>query len=89
MTAQVKALEEALDRPLFDRLPRGVAPTAAADELARRVAGSLDALDAVVEAEPAPINTGYLAVRSGGLARAAVARVHTHLLAALRAAPPY
>lgn len=47
VTAQVKALEAALDRPLFDRLPRGVAPTAAADELARRVAGPLDALDAV------------------------------------------
>ncbi|MFG1690079.1 LysR family transcriptional regulator [Nonomuraea sp. NPDC049269] len=51
VTAQVKTLEAALDRPLFDRLPRGVAPTAAADELARRVAGSLDALDAVVDAE--------------------------------------
>ncbi|HUR05637.1 MAG TPA: LysR family transcriptional regulator [Nonomuraea sp.] len=51
VTAQVKTLEAALDRPLFDRLPRGVAPTAAADELARRVAGSLDVLDAVVEAE--------------------------------------
>ncbi|MER6944647.1 LysR family transcriptional regulator [Nonomuraea sp. NPDC000554] len=51
VTAQVKALEAALDRPLFDRLPRGVAPTAAADELARRVSSSLDALDAVVESE--------------------------------------
>ncbi|MEV0352609.1 LysR family transcriptional regulator [Nonomuraea sp. NPDC050680] len=51
VTAQVKALEVALDRPLFDRLPRGVAPTAAADELARRVAASLDALDAVVDSE--------------------------------------
>ncbi|MEU4701396.1 LysR family transcriptional regulator [Nonomuraea dietziae] len=51
VTAQVRALEAALDRPLFDRLPRGVAPTAAADELARRVAGSLDALAEVVGAE--------------------------------------
>ncbi|MEV0147633.1 MULTISPECIES: LysR family transcriptional regulator [unclassified Nonomuraea] len=48
VTAQVRSLEAALDRPLFDRLPRGVAPTAAADELARRVAPSLDTLDAVV-----------------------------------------
>ncbi|MFE3455179.1 LysR family transcriptional regulator [Nonomuraea sp. NPDC059194] len=51
VTAQVRALETALDRPLFDRLPRGVAPTAAADELARRVAGSLDALAEVVGSE--------------------------------------
>ncbi|MGP3957057.1 LysR family transcriptional regulator [Nonomuraea sp. 3N208] len=51
VTAQVKALEAALDRPLFDRLPRGVAPTPAADELARRVAAALDALDEVVESE--------------------------------------
>ncbi|MBN6053095.1 LysR family transcriptional regulator [Nonomuraea sp. RK-328] len=48
VTAQVKALEAALERPLFDRMPRGVTPTAAADELARRVAASLDTLDAVV-----------------------------------------
>ncbi|MFG6191041.1 LysR family transcriptional regulator [Nonomuraea sp. JJY05] len=51
VTAQVKSLESVLDRPLFDRLPRGVAPTPAADELARRVAPSLDALDGVVESE--------------------------------------
>ncbi|TMR11617.1 LysR family transcriptional regulator [Nonomuraea turkmeniaca] len=51
VTAQVKTLESALDRPLFDRLPRGVAPTPAAEELARRVAVSLDALDEVVQSE--------------------------------------
>ncbi|NUP00001.1 MAG: LysR family transcriptional regulator [Nonomuraea sp.] len=51
VTAQVRALETTLDRPLFDRLPRGVAPTPAADELARRVAPSLDALDEVVGSE--------------------------------------
>ncbi|GAA4990692.1 DNA-binding transcriptional LysR family regulator [Nonomuraea thailandensis] len=51
VTAQVKTLESTLDRPLFDRLPRGVAPTPAADELARRVAPGLDALDEVVAAE--------------------------------------
>ncbi|MFI7150796.1 substrate-binding domain-containing protein [Nonomuraea sp. NPDC050022] len=43
----------------------------------------------LAEPELAPINTGYLAVRSGGLARAAVARVHAHLLAALKSAPAY
>ncbi|MFB4267169.1 LysR family transcriptional regulator [Nonomuraea sp. GTA35] len=51
VTAQVKTLESTLDRPLFDRLPRGVAPTPAADELARRVAPGLDSLDEVVAAE--------------------------------------
>ncbi|GAA2210233.1 LysR family transcriptional regulator [Nonomuraea monospora] len=51
VTAQVKTLEAALDRPLFDRLPRGVAPTPAADELARRVAPGLDSLDEVVASE--------------------------------------
>lgn len=51
VTAQVKALESTLDRPLFDRLPRGVAPTPAADELARRVAPGLDVLDEVVASE--------------------------------------
>src|SRR5690606_14170258 len=47
----IKALEAALGRPLFDRLPRGVAPTAAADELARRIAGAIDTLEAVAGQE--------------------------------------
>jgi DNA-binding transcriptional LysR family regulator len=34
VTAQVKALEADLGRPLFERLPRGMAPTAAGEELA-------------------------------------------------------
>src|SRR5690606_19164357 len=51
VTAQIKALEAALGRPLFDRLPRGVAPTAAADELARRIAGAIDTLEAVAGQE--------------------------------------
>ncbi|MGW2151422.1 LysR family transcriptional regulator [Nonomuraea bangladeshensis] len=51
VTAQVKTLEATLDRPLFDRLARGVAPTPAADELARRVAPGLDSLDEVVASE--------------------------------------
>ncbi|MDF9811347.1 LysR family transcriptional regulator [Streptomyces sp. SPB162] len=47
VTAQVRALEERLGRQLFDRLPRGVAPTAVADQLAADVAQPLDALAAV------------------------------------------
>ncbi|MBM0256847.1 LysR family transcriptional regulator [Micromonospora sp. 4G55] len=48
VTAQIRALEEAVGRPLFDRVPRGVLPTPAGDELARRVADPLDRLDAVL-----------------------------------------
>lgn len=44
VTAQVRALEQQLDRQLFERLPRGVAATSVADELAGRIAGPLDAL---------------------------------------------
>ncbi|SCG57816.1 LysR family transcriptional regulator [Micromonospora coxensis] len=48
VTAQLRALETAVGRPLFDRVPRGVLPTPAGDELARRVAEPLDRLDAVL-----------------------------------------
>ena len=47
VTAQIRTLEQRVGRELFLRLPRGVAPTAAADELARAVAPHLDALAAV------------------------------------------
>ncbi|MFC6012728.1 LysR family transcriptional regulator [Nocardia lasii] len=48
VTTQLQALERHLGRPLFERLPRGVAPTAAAHELAARVAGPLEALETVL-----------------------------------------
>ncbi|MFF5173999.1 LysR family transcriptional regulator [Micromonospora sp. NPDC000089] len=48
VTAQLRSLEEAVGRPLFDRVPRGVLATPAGDELARRVAEPLDRLDAVL-----------------------------------------
>ncbi|MEV6275415.1 LysR family transcriptional regulator [Nocardia sp. NPDC051832] len=58
VTAQLQALEKRLGYQLFERLPRGVAPTAAAAELAARVAGPLDALELAIgrpaQAEPAP-----------------------------------
>jgi DNA-binding transcriptional LysR family regulator len=47
VTAQIRTLEQRVGRELFVRLPRGVAPTATADELARAVAPHLDALAAV------------------------------------------
>ncbi|MFI7068054.1 LysR family transcriptional regulator [Kribbella sp. NPDC050124] len=56
VTAQLKSLELALGRPLFERLPRGVRPTSAGDELARRIAEPIDALDGLVRDElEAPI----------------------------------
>ncbi|MCU7727861.1 LysR family transcriptional regulator [Actinoplanes sp. KI2] len=56
VTIQLRLLEERLGRPLFTRLPRGVAPTPAADLLARRIADPLDQLAAFAAAgldEPA------------------------------------
>ncbi|MQY12888.1 hypothetical protein SRB5_30270 [Streptomyces sp. RB5] len=38
VTAQIRALEQQTARELFERRPRGVVPTPAADELAVRVA---------------------------------------------------
>ncbi|MFE0175349.1 LysR family transcriptional regulator [Streptomyces sp. NPDC059002] len=46
VTTQIRALERQSGRELFERLPRGVAPTPVADELAGRVAAPLDSLAA-------------------------------------------
>ncbi|MFE6385440.1 LysR family transcriptional regulator [Nocardiopsis dassonvillei] len=62
VTTQIRSLERRLGHPLFERLPRGVAPTAEANDLAARVAGPLDALEVVAgrdgggaSASPAPL----------------------------------
>ncbi|MEV5398173.1 LysR family transcriptional regulator [Streptomyces cellulosae] len=49
MSAQIQALEAQMGRRLFERLPRGVAPTSVADSLAGEIAAPLDALAAVAE----------------------------------------
>ncbi|CAM5269025.1 LysR family transcriptional regulator [Streptomyces tanashiensis] len=54
VTTQIRALERQTGRELFQRLPRGVAPTPVAHDLAARVAGPLDALAAVTGHEAAP-----------------------------------
>lgn len=54
VTTQMRALERQLGRELFERLPRGVAPTAVADDLAARIAAPLDELTAVTGPNPAP-----------------------------------
>ncbi|MFI1917375.1 LysR family transcriptional regulator [Nocardia sp. NPDC020380] len=53
VTTQLQALERQLGRPLFERLPRGVAPLAAAHDLAARVAAPLDSLETVLGETPA------------------------------------
>ncbi len=47
VTSQIRALETQLGRQLFQRLPRGVEPTAFAHELAERISAPLDDLDLV------------------------------------------
>lgn len=63
VTTQLQALEKRLGYQLFERLPRGVAPTAAADELATTIATPLDALDLVAgrtahQVEQPPVRLG-------------------------------
>lgn len=48
VTAQLKALEKNVKKPLFHRHARGVTTTAAGEDLARRLAGPLDGLTAAV-----------------------------------------
>ena len=52
VTTQMRTLERLSGRELFERLPRGVAPTPVADELAARIAAPLDELAAVAGPEP-------------------------------------
>ncbi|MFJ4977146.1 LysR family transcriptional regulator [Streptomyces coeruleorubidus] len=54
VTTQIRALERQTGRELFQRLPRGVAPTPVAHDLAARVAAPLDALAAVAGHDIAP-----------------------------------
>ncbi|WP_431958936.1 LysR family transcriptional regulator [Actinacidiphila sp. bgisy160] len=51
VTSQIRSLERQVGRPLFLRLPRGVAPTPVGDHLAHRVAPHLDALLEITEAD--------------------------------------
>jgi DNA-binding transcriptional LysR family regulator len=51
VTGQLKTLEAALGRPLFERQARGVRPTTAGDALARRIAEPIDALHGLMRDE--------------------------------------
>lgn len=52
-SAHIATLEEMLGKPLFVRQARGVAPTAAADDLARSVAAHLDGIETTMGAAQA------------------------------------
>ncbi|BCM65541.1 MULTISPECIES: LysR family transcriptional regulator [Streptomyces] len=65
VTTQMRALERQTGRELFERLPRGVAPTPVADELAARIAAPLDELAAVAGPTP-PAGTGAEPVHLAG-----------------------
>jgi DNA-binding transcriptional LysR family regulator len=54
VTTQIRALERQTGRELFQRLPRGVAPTPVAHDLAARVAAPLDTLAAAAGHDTAP-----------------------------------
>lgn len=79
VTTQLRALEERTGRQLFERLPRGVTPTPAADDLAARLAGPMDALEAVAGGgaadEPAPEPPVLLAGPAEFLSAAVVPRL--------------
>ncbi|MDP9793592.1 DNA-binding transcriptional LysR family regulator [Catenuloplanes nepalensis] len=66
VSGRLARLEERVGEPLFDRTPRGVSPTARADDLARRIAPHLDALRGAVRTDggpeaPEPLGTVHLA----------------------------
>ncbi|MFF0274190.1 MULTISPECIES: LysR family transcriptional regulator [unclassified Streptomyces] len=54
VTTQIRSLERRTGRELFERLPRGAAPTSVAHDLASRVAAPLDALAAATGQDTAP-----------------------------------
>ncbi|MGP3632460.1 LysR family transcriptional regulator [Streptomyces sp. 24-1644] len=62
VTTQIRVLERQTGREMFERLPRGVAPTAVAHDLATRIAAPLDALaaatgqDAATNDQAAPVH---------------------------------
>ncbi|MFC3502747.1 LysR family transcriptional regulator [Micromonospora krabiensis] len=72
VTGQIRALEQQLDRQLFERLPRGVAPTAIAKDLAARISAPMDALVAVADRDP---TTPAEPVQLGGPAELLAVRI--------------
>lgn len=95
VSRHIKILETRLKTPLFVRLPRGLSPTPAADELERQAAPHLDALEALVGAGAPPPGTvrGVVHVGSSSgftsLVLAALSPVTAHgLRLDVRSLPP-
>jgi DNA-binding transcriptional LysR family regulator len=84
VTAHIKNLEAALDRPLFDRIHRGMAPTHAAEHLAARVGPALDSLEQAAREELDTTGTYNRTVHLGGPAELVCARVLPSLAAMIR-----
>lgn len=81
----LRLLETQLGQPLFQRLPRGLAPTGAAHALARLIAPHLDALDAALSATRTRARDLPGPLRLGGPAEFLHARVVPHLTPLLEA----
>lgn len=75
VTAQLRTLERQLGQQLFERAPRGVVPTAVADELVARVAPHVDALARVAERGAAPDDPYRRPVHLAGPAELTAVRV--------------
>lgn len=75
VTTQIRALESQLGQQLFQRLPRGVAPTSVAHDLARRTARHLDALEAITEPGAPPGSPLGTPVHLGGPAEFTTSRI--------------
>jgi DNA-binding transcriptional LysR family regulator len=75
VTAQLRTLESRIGQPLFIRGARGVAPTAAADDLARRLDGPMDALAGVASALAGGGDRAGRTLHVGGPAELMSARV--------------
>ena len=75
VTAQIRAFEEQLGRELFERLSRGVVPSAFADDLAARAAAPVEAL-AALTGQVGPSRSGSAPpVHLGGPAEVMCTRV--------------
>ncbi|GIF16818.1 LysR family transcriptional regulator [Actinoplanes teichomyceticus] len=75
VTAQLRSLESELGHPLFVRGARGVTPTAAADDLARRLDGPMDALTGVAAGLHEAAEPAGRTLHLGGPAELMTARV--------------
>lgn len=75
VTGQIRTLERQVGRPLFLRLPRGVAPTTVGDELAHKVAPHLDALLEITAAAPDDEGPGTHSLHLAGPAEFTALRI--------------